>query len=66
MSGPGDDELVCVCHEVTCGTIRQLAAQYRSFEAIVEKSMICQTCQGCESEIRTILAQTLAARQETA
>jgi bacterioferritin-associated ferredoxin len=52
--------MVCVCHEVRRGTIRRLAEQYRSFEAIVQQSAICQTCQGCESEIRRILAQVLA------
>ena len=52
--------MVCVCHEVKRGTIRRLAEQYRSFDVIVEKSTICQTYQGCESEIRRILADVLA------
>lgn len=55
-----EQEVVCVCHEVKRGTIRRLAEQYRSFDAIVQKSAICQTCQGCESEIRRILAEVLA------
>ena len=59
MSGP-DDELVCICHEVSRGVIRHWARQARDFDAIVQGSTICQTCQGCESEIRRILAEALA------
>ena len=55
-----EQEMVCVCHEVKRGIIRRLAEQYRSFDAIVQRSAICQTCQGCESEIRRILAEVLA------
>ena len=55
-----EDEIVCVCHEVTRATIRRLARQHRDFDAIVQRSTICQTCQGCESEIRHILAEALA------
>ena len=59
MGGP-DDELVCICHEVSRGAIRRLARQARDFDTIVQRSTICQTCQGCESEIRRILAEVLA------
>lgn len=54
-----EQEMVCVCHEVKRGTIRRLAEEHRSFDAIVQQSAICQTCQGCESEIRRILAEVL-------
>ena len=56
-----EEEMVCVCHEVKRRTIRRLAEQYRSFDEIVQRSAICQTCQGCESEIRRILAEVLSA-----
>jgi bacterioferritin-associated ferredoxin len=59
VSGP-DDELVCICHEVPRGVIRGWARKVRDFDAIVQNSTICQTCQGCESEIRRILAEVLA------
>jgi bacterioferritin-associated ferredoxin len=55
-----DDELVCICHEVPRGVIREWARKARDFDAIVQGSTICQTCQGCESEIRRILAEVLA------
>ena len=54
-----DDELVCICHEVARGRIRALAEQLRSFDAVVAQSGICQTCQGCESEIRRIIDEVL-------
>ena len=60
-----EDELVCVCHEVKRSTIRRLAAAYGTFDEIVQKSEICQTCQGCESEIRAILAEVRAGRDGT-
>jgi bacterioferritin-associated ferredoxin len=55
-----DAELVCICHEVARGTIRRWARQSRDFDLIVQRSAICQTCQGCESEIRSILTEVLA------
>lgn len=58
-----DDEMVCVCHKVSRSTIRRLAVQHRSFDDIVQKSTICQTCQGCESAIRRILADVLAGEE---
>ena len=60
MSVDDAAELVCICHEVARGTIRRWAAQCRDFDLIVQRSAICQTCQGCESEIRRILAEVLA------
>ena len=54
-----DDELVCICHEVARGPIRALAARLHSFDAVVEQSGICQTCLGCESEIRRIIDEAL-------
>ena len=63
MSGLDGDELVCICHEVSRATLRRLAAQHRSVEAVIAKSTICQTCQGCESEIRSIVAAVLAGRE---
>ena len=64
MAGPSengaDDELVCICHEVSRGVIRACARRVRDFDALVQASTICQTCQGCESEIRRILAEVLA------
>lgn len=56
MTTDSGDEIVCVCHEVTRRTIRRLAERARSFEGIVAETPMCQTCQGCESEIRRILA----------
>jgi bacterioferritin-associated ferredoxin len=55
-----DDELVCVCHEVSRAVIRRWAREVRDFDAVVQRATICQTCQGCESEIRRILAEVLA------
>ncbi len=57
-----EEEVVCVCHEVKRSTIRRLAAEYGAFDEIVQRSEICQTCQGCESEIRAIIAEVRAAR----
>jgi bacterioferritin-associated ferredoxin len=57
-----EQELVCVCHEVRRATIRHLALRYGSFDEIVRRSEICQTCQGCESEIRAILAEARGPR----
>jgi bacterioferritin-associated ferredoxin len=55
-----EEEIVCVCHEVKRKTIRRLAEQLGDFDAIVAGTPMCQTCQGCESEIRRILAETRA------
>jgi bacterioferritin-associated ferredoxin len=60
MTTDSEDEIVCVCHEVTRRTIRRLAERARSFEGIVAATPMCQTCQGCESEIRRILADVSA------
>ena len=57
-----EQELVCVCHEVKRSTIRDLAARHGTFEGIVQKTPMCRTCQGCESEIRAILAEVLTGR----
>ena len=55
-----EEEIVCVCHEVKRKTIRRLAERLHDFEAVVAGTTMCQTCQGCESEIRRIIAETRA------
>jgi len=57
VSRDDDGEIVCVCHEVTRGAIRALAERRRSFEDLVAGTPMCRTCQGCEWEIRKILAE---------
>jgi bacterioferritin-associated ferredoxin len=50
-----DDDIVCVCHEVTAGLIRELARRYRTFEELRAAGTLCQTCEGCEYDVRQLV-----------
>jgi len=59
-----DEEIVCVCHNVTAGSIRALARRYRTFEELRVAGTLCQTCEGCEYDVRKLVWDAQAEKSE--